>query len=92
MIGKYVGTLMPVIFGTYGILGLMANYPVTEAVLSIFRAVITLYPPFVLFAVAHAYAVKNRKNFITIRNTIEQGAICPRSSPPSDESFKARRP
>ena len=46
MIGKYVGTLMPVIFGLYGIFGLMANYPVAEALLNIVRAVIILYPPF----------------------------------------------
>ncbi len=82
MIGKYVGTLMPVVFGTYGVLGLMANYPTGEAVLSIFRTVLILYPPFVLFAVVHTYAVKHRKAFVAMRNTIEQGAICPQSSEP----------
>ena len=92
MVGKYVGTLMPIVFGTYGILGLMANYPATQALLAIFRAVVILYPPFVLFAVVHAYAVTNRKAFVTMRNTIEQGAICFQSPPSSGGPFKTSGP
>jgi hypothetical protein len=76
MIGKYVGTLMPVIFGLYGIFGLMANYPVAEALLNIVRAVIILYPPFVLFAVLHTYVIRRRKKFLDTTNMVKPGEIC----------------
>ena len=76
MVGKYVGTLMPVIFGLYGVFGLMANYPVAEALLNIVRAVIILYPPFVLLAVLHTYVIRHRKGFLHATNRIKPGEIC----------------
>ena len=36
-IGKYVGTLMPVIFGFYGILNLLANYPGIQVLAYLFK-------------------------------------------------------
>lgn len=53
MIGKYVGTLMPIIFGFYGIFTLRANFPAVEVLVLLFKITIVLYPPFVIFAVAH---------------------------------------
>ncbi len=78
MIGKYVGTLMPVIFGVYGIFGVMANYPVAEALLDIARAVVLLYPPFVLFAVLHTYVITHGKRFSYTTNMVKSGEICAR--------------
>ncbi len=76
MVGKYVGTLMPLVFGVYGIFGLMVNYPVAEALLNIMRTVIILYPPFVLFAVLHTYVISHRKSFLDAANIVRPGEIC----------------
>jgi hypothetical protein len=60
MIGKYVGTIMPIIFGFYGIFTLHANYPAKEAFVYLFKLIIILYPPFLIFAVVHTYATRNK--------------------------------
>ena len=78
MVGKYVGTVMPVIFGVYGVYGLMANYPAAEALLNIVRTVIILYPPFVLFTVLHTYVIKHNDAFLYTTNIVKPGEISPR--------------
>ena len=67
MIGKYLGTLMPILFGFYGIITLRANYPASEVLVLLFKMVIVLYPPFLIFSVAHQYIIARRsKDFSTI--------------------------
>jgi hypothetical protein len=75
MIGKYVGTVMPLVFGTYGVIGLMANYPTAEALLAVLKAVFVLYPPFACFTVLHTYLIRGRRGFIAMGNTIEEGGV-----------------
>lgn len=75
MVGKYVGTLMPVVFGMYGVIGVMANYPTAEALLTLLRAVSVLYPPFVCFTVIHTYLIRSRKGFAAKRSMIEEGGV-----------------
>lgn len=65
MIGKYVGTLMPIIFGFYGIFTLHANYPVKDALIYLFKLLIILYPPFLIFAVIHTYVIRYKKKLLT---------------------------
>ena len=60
MIGKYVGTVMPVIFGFYGIVNLLANYSTAEAFLFAFKIAVVLYPPLAVFAVLHTYFIRSR--------------------------------
>lgn len=60
MIGKYVGTTLPFIFGMYGILSLLASYPIGEASLLVFKIAVVLYPPLAVFTIIHAYLVKKR--------------------------------
>ena len=60
MIGKYVGTLMPVIFGFYGIVNLLGNYSTAEAFLFAFKIAVVLYPPLVMFTVLHTYFIRSR--------------------------------
>jgi hypothetical protein len=60
MIGKYAGTVVPFVFGIYGILTLIANYPAGEAFLLVFKIAVVLYPPMLVFAVLHTYFVSNR--------------------------------
>jgi hypothetical protein len=53
MIGKYIGLLLPVIFGFYGIFSLFENHERLLAVQYIFQMIIVLYPPFVVMPVFH---------------------------------------
>ncbi len=60
MIGKYVGTVLPFIFGMYGIFNLLASYPIGEAFLLVIKIAVVLYPPLAVFTIIHAYFVRNR--------------------------------
>jgi hypothetical protein len=74
MIGKYAGTLMPVIFGFYGILNLLANYPTAEALLFVFKIAVVLYPPLALFVVFHGYFLRSRRRLFSDSN-LKKGVI-----------------
>ena len=74
MIGKYAGTLMPVIFGFYGILNLLANYPTAEALLFVCKIAVVLYPPLAIFAVLHTYFVRSRRELF-LKNGLERGGV-----------------
>jgi len=74
MIGKYAGTLMPVIFGFYGILNLLANYPTLQALLLVCKIAVVLYPPLVIFAVLHTYFVRSRTELFS-KNSLQVGGI-----------------
>jgi hypothetical protein len=58
MIGKYMGTVMPVLFGFYGILSLFGEYSRTETLLYLFQIVVILYPPFAILSIFHAHFVR----------------------------------
>jgi hypothetical protein len=75
MIGKYAGTLMPVIFGLYGMFGLLANYPTAQAFTYAFEIVVVLYPPLVFFTVAHTYFLRKRRELLTKRTPLRKAAI-----------------
>jgi hypothetical protein len=75
MIGKYVGTLMPIIFGFYGIFSLIANYPAGQVVIFLFRTVLILYPPFTVFAVFHFLFLRNREERFSERISLKKGGI-----------------
>jgi hypothetical protein len=53
MIGKYIGLLLPVIFGFYGIFSLFESHERLLAGQYIFQMIIVLYPPFVVMTVLH---------------------------------------
>jgi hypothetical protein len=74
MIGKYAGTLMPVIFGFYGILNLLANYPTPEALLFVCKIAVVLYPPLAIFAVFHTYFVRSRRELFS-KHGLKRGGI-----------------
>jgi hypothetical protein len=75
MIGKYVGTLMPVLFGFYGIGSLIADYPTLEVFNYLFKIVIILYPPFMVFTIFHAHFVKNRAAYFSRKASLKKGGI-----------------
>ncbi len=75
MVGKYAGTLMPILFGFYGIFSLMADYPEGQAFVFLFRIVMILYPPFTVFAVMHFRFLKNREENFSENNSLKKGGI-----------------
>jgi hypothetical protein len=76
MIGKYVGTVMPVIFGFYGIVNLMGNYSTAEAFLFAFKIAVVLYPPLAVFAVLHTYFIRSRIRVFS-ESHVRRGSIRP---------------
>lgn len=74
MIGKYAGTVMPVIFGFYGILNLLANYPTAEALIFVCKIAVVLYPPLAIFAILHAYFLRKRRGLFS-ESDLERGGI-----------------
>jgi hypothetical protein len=75
MIGKYIGTLMPVLFGFYGIFSLIADYPAKQAILFLFRIGMILYPPFAVFAVMHFRFLRSREERFSERTFLKKGGI-----------------
>jgi len=75
MIGKYVGTLMPIIFGFYGIFSLSADFPTLQVFVYSFRTVIILYPPFTVFTVFHAWFLKNKADYFFSKALLGKGGV-----------------
>ena len=75
MMGKYAGTLVPVIFGTYGLLGLLASYPTGQAFVYALKIVAILYPPLAVFTVAHACFVQKREGVLFKKTPLKKGCI-----------------
>ena len=75
MIGKYVGTLMPLIFGLYGLFSLMAHYPKESGLVHVFRIILAFYPPLVVFAVVHTRFITGKIDFHARKNLLKKGGI-----------------
>jgi hypothetical protein len=61
LVGGYVGTILPVIFGAIGIYSLFQRSSPTDGLLFLVLMVMVLYPPYVLFAVIHDKFLGQRK-------------------------------
>jgi len=75
MIGKYVGTVMPLIFGLFGLFSLLAHYPRENTLLHVFRIILAFYPPLVVFVVAHAHFITGKTDFHARKNLLRKGGI-----------------
>jgi hypothetical protein len=75
MIGKYVGTLMPLIFGFYGLFSLLAQYPKESALLHVFRIILAFYPPLVVFTVVHTHFINGKTDFHAMKDLLKKGGI-----------------
>ena len=73
MIGKYAGTLMPILFGFYGVFSLFSEFQRTEAIVYLFKIVVILYPPFAVFSVFHTHFLQKRGETLLERLLIERG-------------------
>jgi hypothetical protein len=54
MAGRYLGVILPVLFGFTGFLNLLQDIPASLAVQYILQIAVALYPPFMTLAVCHA--------------------------------------
>ncbi|MGB9700084.1 MAG: hypothetical protein ACPL5I_11940 [Thermodesulfobacteriota bacterium] len=75
MIGKYVGIILPIFFGFYGILSIFDEYERYLAFIYIMQMVIVLYPPFVVFNVLHNRYLQHREEGILEKLKADQGFI-----------------
>jgi hypothetical protein len=75
MIGKYVGTIMPLIFGLFGLFSLLAHYPKENTLLHVFRIILAFYPPLVVFVVAHSHFITGKIDFHARKNLLRKGGI-----------------
>jgi len=73
MIGKYVGTLMPTVFGLYGVLSLFDQFSKVQALIYLFQMIVILYPSFTIFSVFHAHFIQTRAETLLERLLIERG-------------------
>jgi hypothetical protein len=75
MIGKYVGTLMPILFGFYGIFSLSADFPMLQVFIYLFKTVIILYPPFTFFTVFHTRFLINKAEYFSSKALLGKGGV-----------------
>ena len=73
MIGKYVGTLMPIVFGLYGVLGLFNQFSKVKAFIYLFQMVVILYPSFTVFAIVHGYFIQSNVEGLSKKLLREKG-------------------
>jgi len=86
MIGKFVGTLMPILFGFYGVFSLLASYPKGQAAINLLKIIVILYPPFAVFSIFHSHFVKSKEEELSKRTELGSGGIWEKENrPPSKQ-------
>jgi hypothetical protein len=75
MIGKYVGLILPIFFGFYGIISLFQNNTQLIVAKYIAQMVVVLYPPFLVFNVLHSRYLESREKVLLRRLKAVSGGI-----------------
>jgi hypothetical protein len=75
MAGKFVGTIMPIVFGFSGVRGLLATFPTMQAMTYLSYIFIILYPPFTAFSVLHYNFVKRKYDSFSGIGGLRKGMI-----------------
>ena len=75
MIGKYVGLVMPILFGFYGIFSLITDFPTEQVFIYLLKTVMILYPPFLVFTICYAHFIKNRKEYLSQKSSLKKGGV-----------------
>jgi predicted DNA repair protein MutK len=75
MAGKFIGTIMPIVFGFSGVRGLLATFPTSQAVGYLFNIFVILYPPFTVFSVLHYHFVKRKYDSFLGIGGLKKGSI-----------------
>jgi hypothetical protein len=75
MVGKYAGTLMPVVFGLYGVFSLFDQFSRMQAFTYLLQMIVILYPSFTVFSVFHAHLVQKKAKDFSKRLFLERGEL-----------------
>ncbi len=75
MVGKYLGSLLPILTGFYSIYGLFKDEPPLVAVLMIVQRIVIFYPPLVTFNVLHNYYVNRTRPTLLRKLKVATGII-----------------
>ena len=70
MIGKYLGVILPVVFGFAGYLSLLHDIPAYLATQYVLQMAVALYPPFVTMTVCHFLYVQRKADVILTRMAV----------------------
>jgi hypothetical protein len=58
MVGKYLGVILPIVFGFYGFINILKDVSFLQAVYYVFQMAVVLYPPFCTLTVCHTVYVR----------------------------------
>ncbi len=72
MVGKYVGTLMPIVFGLYGVFSLFDQFSKMQALTYLSQMIVILYPSFTVFSVFHAHLLQKKARDLSKRLFFER--------------------
>ncbi len=75
VIGKYVGQLLPILFGFYGIISLFDINNQVLVIKYVAQMVIILYPPFVIFSVIHSRYTESHRDILLARLKFSQQGL-----------------
>jgi hypothetical protein len=75
ILGKYLETITPFLFGMFGIFNLLSKYSIPQASLYIFQIIIILYPPFLVFSVFHSFFIHKRMKLLTSKTKLKKGGV-----------------
>jgi hypothetical protein len=75
MIGRYLGLLLPIVFGFYGIISLFDNNARFFVAKYVAQMVVVLYPPFVIFTVIHFRYLKGHGQGLLRRLKAVSGGV-----------------
>lgn len=67
MIGKYVGVILPILFGFYGMISIFQYHSLVLAIQYLAQMLIILYPPFLIFNVFHAFYLQWKETVLLER-------------------------
>ena len=70
MVGKYVGVLLPIILGLYGMITLFKDSDRYLAIWNILQISLVLYSPFVMLAVVHFLYIRSKESVLIKRLNI----------------------
>jgi len=75
MVGKYAGTLMPIVFGLYGVFSLFDQFSKMQALIYLFQMIVILYPSFMVFSVFHARFVQGKAEELSKGLFLKKGEL-----------------
>ena len=75
MIGKYVGTVLPVVLGCYGIIALCNEFQIKQSLIYLSQMILILYPSFTVFSVFHTHFVRKRVSLLSGKLPLRKGGI-----------------